>query len=82
MHHCVGGYSKSHANGKTNILVIREKNNIDKPFYTMEINRNVIIQVRGKRNCPPTEELNNFLDEFKKLKINKSKNKNNDKKIS
>lgn len=82
LHHCVGGYSKSHANGKTNILVIREKNNIDKPFYTMEINRNVIIQVRGKRNCPPTEELNNFLDEFKKLKINKSKNKNNDKKIS
>lgn len=75
LHHCVGGYADKHAKGETNILVIREKKNIDKPYYTIEIKNNKIIQVRGLRNCAPGKKLNRFLDKFKALKIEKSKNK-------
>ena len=75
LHHCVGGYADKHAKGETNILVIREKENTDKPYYTIEIKNNKIIQVRGLRNCAPGKKLNRFLDKFKALKIEKSKNK-------
>lgn len=75
LHHCVGGYAKSHAGGSTNILLIREKKNINKPYYTMEIKNNRIVQVRGLRNCDPEKKLNKFLDQFKALKIEKSINK-------
>lgn len=75
LYHCVGGYAKSHSEGITNILVIRDKNDIDKPYYTMEIRSNKIIQVRGLRNCAPDKKLNKFLSKFKALKIEKVKNK-------
>lgn len=75
LHHCVGGYAKSHARGSTNILLIREKKNLNKPYYTMEIQNNRIVQVRGLRNCDPGKKLNKFLDQFKALRIEKSINK-------
>ena len=75
LHHCVGGYAKNHAEGRTNILLIREKRNINRPYYTMEIKNNKIVQVRGLRNCDPDKKLNKFLDEFKALKIEKVKSK-------
>lgn len=76
LHHCVGGYTKKHAEGETNILFIRKKNNIDKPYFTMEIRNNKIIQIRGIRNCEPDKMLSKFIDKFKRFKIEKVKNKN------
>lgn len=75
LYHCVGGYAGSHAEGNTNILVIREKKNIDKPYYTIEIKNNRVAQVRGLRNCDPGKKLNKFIDKFKVLKIEKVKSK-------
>lgn len=66
LNHCVGTYAKRYAEGKTNILIIREKTKQDTPFYTMEISNNGnIVQVRGKRNCAPTKELQKFIDNYK-----------------
>ena len=36
LNHCVGGYADRHARGDTTILFLREKNNSDKSFYTIE----------------------------------------------
>lgn len=70
--HCVGRYAKDHAKGKTNIFVIRNINKKDIPFYTVEINCGEIIQVRGLRNCSPTEEIELFIEKFKLEKLNKA----------
>lgn len=64
--HCVAGYAERHAEGKLHILFIRQKNNPDKPFYTMEVNREgKMIQVRGLRNREPTPEVQEFLEKCK-----------------
>lgn len=50
--HCVGGstYVKQHIEGKSTIIFIREKNNIEKSFYTLEYKNGHIVQLRGKHN--------------------------------
>lgn len=73
--HCVGTYTDRYARGETNILVIRKEIEADKPFYTMEIRNNEIIQVRGKRNCKPTEEVEALIEVFKAKKLTKNRNK-------
>lgn len=51
LHHCVGGYISRVAEGKTNILFLRKNENIDIPFFTIEVNNhNEIIQVHGLYN--------------------------------
>lgn len=40
LHHCVGGYASRHATGDTTIMFLREKENPDVPFYTIEVSRN------------------------------------------
>ena len=51
LHHCVGGYLDRHANGYTNILFLRRKENEENPFYTIEIdNNNHVVQIHGKNN--------------------------------
>ena len=47
---CIGGYTTRHANGETNLFFLREKSNPDKPFYAIEMNRNIIIQIHGFGN--------------------------------
>lgn len=76
--HCVGGYAKSYANGRTIILLIRKVDAPDKPLCTMEISsKNVIKQVRAKSNRDPKEDVNNFVEVFKKkiLTVKESKKK-------
>jgi hypothetical protein len=73
--HCVGTYTDRYARGETNILVIRKETEADKPFYTMEIRNNEIIQVRGKRNCKPTENVEALIEAFKDVKLQKKKDK-------
>ena len=73
--HCVGTYSKKHAEGGTIILVIRKRGKLADPFYTVEINEKnrTVIQVRGLRNCAPTKEVKHFMDMFKEAKLTKKK---------
>jgi hypothetical protein rflaF_05699 len=66
LNHCVGGYAERHALGKLTILFLRTTDKPDVPYYTMEVsNDGRIIQVRGLRNCPMTDEVNNFVEEYK-----------------
>lgn len=51
LHHCVGGYVSRVAEGKTNILFLRKNEEIDIPFFTIEINNhNEVIQIHGLYN--------------------------------
>lgn len=51
LHHCVGGYISRVAEGKTNILFLRKNENIDIPFFTIEVNNhNEVIQIHGLYN--------------------------------
>ncbi|MEG0133380.1 MAG: PcfJ domain-containing protein [Clostridium sp.] len=74
LHHCVAGYSKNYAEGKTNILVIRSKDKPNEPFFTIEIKDNEIKQVHGKHNNNPSGEIAEFVEQFKAEKL-ESKNK-------
>lgn len=70
--HCVGGstYVKQHIEGKSTIIFIREKNNIEKSFYTLEYKNGYIVQLRGKHNCTPPEKVKKAADKWvKSLKI-------------
>ena len=51
LHHCVGGYISSVAEGRTNILFLRRNKEIDIPFFTIEVNNyNEVIQIHGLYN--------------------------------
>ena len=51
LHHCVGGYINRVAEGRTNILFLRKNEEIDIPFFTIEVNNhNEIIQIHGLYN--------------------------------
>jgi len=68
LHHCVGTYLSRVADETCIILFIRKKDCPSKPFYTMEIRDNKIIQCRGKCNCSMTDEIKDFVEKFKKEK--------------
>lgn len=68
LHHCVGSYAESMADNRCAILFIRQEKKQDKPFYTVEVRKNKIIQIRGRNNCAPTPEVKAFLDAWKKKK--------------
>ena len=62
LHHCVATYAKSHAEGKTAILFIRQIAEPDKPFFTLEFDEKAkkVRQNRGLRNCDRTPEVKAF----------------------
>ena len=66
LHHCVGGYANSHANGDTAIFFIRRTDAPDEPFYTLELGEKTghVRQNRGKCNCSRTEQVQAFEDEW------------------
>lgn len=68
LHHCVGGYAQTMAQNKCVILFIRKEEKKDKPFYTVEVRNNQIIQVRGANNRAPVPEVSDFLESWKKKK--------------
>lgn len=76
LQHCVAAhYTKRYAKGETDILLIRKKSEPDKPYFTMEVKENEVIQVHGIRNCNPDREVEEFVRAFKvaKLRIKKEK---------
>lgn len=62
--HCVKSYIESTANGKTCILFIRKTDELDKPYFTMEIRGDAIRQCHGKCNCDMTDEVDEFVSKF------------------
>lgn len=69
LHHCVHSYVERVANGKCVILFIRETANIKKPFYTLEVRGNQVIQIHGEHHKAPTPEVQKFLDLWKLKKL-------------
>lgn len=52
LHHCVKSYIDSTCKGKTNILFLRKNNELDKPFFTIELtNDDKVRQIHGFANC-------------------------------
>ncbi|EJM7954281.1 PcfJ domain-containing protein [Listeria monocytogenes] len=73
--HCVGGssYVKQHIEGKSTIIFIRDKNDLEKSFYTLEYKNGHIVQLRGKHNCAPPEKVKKAADKWTKSLKRKTK---------
>ena len=71
--HCVGGYADRYAKGETNIFFIRKVSELDKSYYTIEVQKDKIIQVHGKNNRSPSEDVKQFINIFKRKKLEKKK---------
>ncbi len=65
LHHCVGSYGGRVAKKECMILFLRHCSDETKPYYTIEVRGQEIIQVRGMGNSLPTEEVKRFIDTFK-----------------
>lgn len=77
LHHCVYScYKDRYMEGDTDILFIRNCQEPDKPFYTLEYKNGNIVQCRTYHNKERTSEVANFLDKWKSfLKSNKTNTK-------
>ena len=62
LHHCVGGYIDSVAEGKCLIVFVRRVEEPKKPYVTVEVRDGKIAQIHGDRNSKPTEEVQKFVD--------------------
>lgn len=64
LHHCVGGYIKRMAEGKTAIFFLRKVSEPDKPFYTLELQKKRVIQCRTEHNASydRNPDVKNFVD--------------------
>lgn len=68
LHHCVGTYIDRVCKGSSVILFVRNIDDIAKPFYTMELQGNTMIQVRGFGNKSVTPNVRDFITDFAKKK--------------
>lgn len=81
LHHCVGGsgYVKRHKTGQTTIIFVRPAENPATPFFTMEYRGGKIVQLRGKHNQDPPEEVraaaNHWLEEINRKKVRHESNR-------
>jgi len=76
LNHCVGGYARRHANGECTILFIRKASEPDKPFFTVEVRGDHIVQIQGHSNKQqPTADVWEFVEAFKAQKLTKKKPK-------
>ncbi|ENZ1636419.1 MULTISPECIES: PcfJ domain-containing protein [Listeria] len=73
--HCVGGsnYIKQHIEGKTTIIFVRDKQDLEKSLYTLEYKNGQIYQLRGKHNCDPTKDVQMAANKWAKLLKSKTK---------
>ena len=69
LHHCVNSYVERVAKKQCSILFLREKEQPDKPFYTIEIRKEEVVQVRGFDNCDPSPKVRRFIEEWQKKKV-------------
>ena len=71
--HCVGTYADRYAKGETDIFFIRKVSELDKPYYTIEIRKDKILQVHGKNNRSPSVDVQEFIKAFTTKKLTKKK---------
>ena len=64
LHHCVGGYVERAANKECVILFLRKSSDESKPFYTIEVQEQKAVQVRGTGNCSMTPEVEAFITDW------------------
>lgn len=69
LHHCVGGYVTRVVNKECVILFLRERKNPETPFYTIEVRGGKVQQIRGRKNCEPTAEIETYMEQWKKEKL-------------
>lgn len=70
LHHCIGGYVERVADRKCIILFLRQCSDLQHPYYTIEIQGNRIIQVRGVGNCSATPEVDKFVKAWEQRVLN------------
>ncbi len=71
LHHCVKSYIPRIVEGTTNIMFIRKNDDLDKPFFTVEVsNDKTIEQVHGlsNRNADTEPGLTEFVESWAKKK--------------
>lgn len=61
LHHCVGSYTDRVAKHECLILFLRKCSDETKPFYTVEVRDQKVVQVRGMKNCAMTPEVQDFI---------------------
>lgn len=71
-HICVGRfempYMQNMASGLGLVLFVREKEAPDKSFFTVEVRDGKVLQVRGKYNGSPSDDVKKFISEFAQAK--------------
>ena len=70
LHHCVGGYVDRVADHECIILFLRQCSDLQHPYYTIEIQGNRVIQVRGVGNCSATPEVDKFVKAWEQRVLN------------
>ncbi len=75
--HCVGTYLDRVADKKSVIVFIRRAEELDKAFYTMEINPETmkVVQCRGRKNSDMTPEVRSFVELYTKFVLDKKRKK-------
>jgi predicted RNA-binding Zn-ribbon protein involved in translation (DUF1610 family) len=73
--HCVGTYAEKYAKGENIILLIRKTTEPNKSFFTVEVIKDRVVQVRGKKNCVPDKAVAEFMEAFTDCKLNREKAK-------
>lgn len=79
LHHCVKSYIDKIIARKTNIVFIREKSDVNKPFYTVEVSlEHTVEQVHGfgNSNVEKNSDLEKFIKKWIKAKNLKGSNYN------
>ncbi|MDR1727320.1 MAG: PcfJ domain-containing protein [Acidobacteriota bacterium] len=65
--HCVGtgGYANEMSRGSSFIFFVRRRESSDTPFFTMQLSPDFrILQLRGRFNCAPPQDVKVFASEF------------------
>lgn len=62
--HCCGSYVNKVRKGTSIVLFLRERDDIECPLVTIEVQGKRITQARGKMNNPPTQEQNMIIRKF------------------
>lgn len=75
--HCVAGktYIEGIVNDNIAIMLLRKNDEINNPFYTVELNLKTlrIVQCRGKGNCDKTPDVIKFINKYEKKFLSKLK---------
>ena len=66
LHHCVGSYVDRVARQECMILFLRRCDDIAKPFYTIEVRNQEVVQLKGMSNMDAVPEVREFIDRWER----------------